>query len=82
VDQSLRKAAISETTSESIQAKDWVGIPIAKALRLDINNKSHKKRISQLLKIWIQNGMFVIVNGFDEKRNKRPFIEVGNWATD
>jgi len=67
---------------ESIQAKDWVGIPIAKALRLDINNKSHKKRISQLLKIWIQNGMFVIVNGFDEKRNKRPFIEVGNWATD
>ena len=67
---------------ESIQAKDWVGIPIANALGLDINIKSHKKRISQLLKIWIQNGMFVVVNGFDSKRNRRPFIEVGIWATD
>ena len=35
-----------------------------------------------LLKTWIQNGMFVVVEGLDEKREKRSYIEVGTWADD
>jgi hypothetical protein len=38
--------------------------------------------INGLLKIWIASGMFVIVTGKDDKGNDRPFIEVGEAATD
>ena len=67
---------------ENCQAKDWVGKPIAEALKLDLENPVQKARIKSLLKIWTATGMFVVVNGVDSKRNPRSFVEVGEWATD
>ena len=81
----LRKAqaAIAEGRwRENPQAKDWVGIAIAKVLSLDPTNKGHKAKIIAMLKTWIANGMFVIVEGLDEQRRKRSFIEVGAPAND
>ena len=62
------------------QAKDWVGKPIAAALRLDLDSKAGKAKVKGALKIWITNGMFREVEGEDEKRKKKTFIEVGTWA--
>jgi AAA domain len=67
---------------ESSQAKDWVGKPIAEALKLDIESKAAKAKIKGLLKIWMANGMFVVVEGKDDKRETRSFVEVGTWADD
>jgi len=67
---------------ENWQAADWVGKPIARALRLDPTNKAHARKISGLLKLWMANDMFVTVTGKDSKRMERTFIEVGTWATD
>lgn len=67
---------------ENNQASDWVGAPIAEALRIDVSTKSGKQKVSSLLKIWIANGMFVRVVGKDAKRMEKTFIEVGQWATD
>lgn len=67
---------------ENVQAKDWVGNAVATVLGLDPKNKAHRTKINGLLKIWLTNGMFVVVNGKDDKGNDRPFIEVGEWATD
>lgn len=67
---------------ENHQAKDWVGKAVAEVLKLDVANKADKRKIIGLLKIWTGNGMFVVVQGEDEKREKRPFVEVGQWATD
>jgi hypothetical protein len=66
---------------ENSQAKDWVGIP-AEALKLDIEDKAVRNKIKGLLKIWIANGMFVVVDGKDEKRETRSYVEVGRWAND
>ena len=41
---------------ESAQSLDWVGIPIAEALGLDVGNKAHVEKIKTLLKTWISNG--------------------------
>jgi hypothetical protein len=65
---------------ENCQATDWVGKPIAEALRLDIKNPSHAMKVKMLLKTWIENRMFVCVEGLDAKRNKRVFVEVGQPA--
>ena len=67
---------------ENSQAGDWVGKPIAAALRLDPTNKAHVRKITGLLKVWIETGMFVRVVGKDSKRMERTFVEVGQWATD
>lgn len=76
----LAQAAIAEGRwRESHQAKDWAGIPIAKALGIEFD-AAGKNRVKSMLKTWIASGMFVVVEGTDEKRNKRSFIEVGEAA--
>lgn len=67
---------------ESIQAKDWVGIPIARAMRLNPDDKADREKVKRALKVWIENGMFVVVMGLNEKRRPTPMIEVGTLATD
>ena len=64
------------------QAKDWVGRAIAQALKLDTDNKQHRSKIMGLLKIWKSTGMLVEVEGRDEKRTVRTFVEVGTPAND
>jgi hypothetical protein len=31
---------------------------------------------------WMETGMFVVVDGKDQKGNTRKFVEVGEWASD
>jgi AAA domain len=81
----LRKvqAAIAEGRwRANPQAKDWAGVAVAKVLNLDPTVKAHKAKITAMLKTWIANGMFVVVEGLDAKREKRDFIEVGTLAED
>ena len=67
---------------ESSQAKDWAGRAVADVLKLDPENKAHRAKIAALLKTWTLNGMFVVVEGEDDKRMTRKFIEVGKAAND
>jgi AAA domain len=81
----LRNAQAAVASSHwraSPQAKDWVGVAIAGALKLDLTIKADRTKVSHLLKMWIRSGMFRIVKGQDRKRNLRSFIEVGERAND
>jgi len=62
---------------ESPQAKDWVGRAVAETLDLDVEDEHAKAKIKGLLKIWIKNGALAVVEGKDEKRMDRKFVEVG-----
>jgi hypothetical protein len=66
----------------SYQATDWVGIPIAKALKLDPRKPSDRSKVRGLLAAWIENGMFVEVAGSGRGRHQTFYVEVGTWATD
>ena len=67
---------------ENVQANDWVGKPIARVLGLDPTDKAHREKVKRLLKIWIENGMFAVVSGTNDKGRPTPFVEVGTWAAD
>ena len=67
---------------ENSQAKDWVGIAVAKVLKLDPKDKTAKAKIRSLMKTWIENGMFAVVMVPDENSIPRPYIEVGRPASD
>jgi hypothetical protein len=67
---------------ENAQAKDWAGYAVATALDLDLTdglggtNKAVKARIAGMIKVWLAAGSLVIVDGEDEKRMTRKFVEV------
>jgi hypothetical protein len=66
---------------ENPQAKDWVGKPIAKVLKLNPDKKADRKKITTLVKAWIASGAFHEVEIKDpQRRDVRTFIEVGEWA--
>jgi AAA domain len=65
-----------------VQAKDWVGKPIAEALRLDLDIESDKTTVKSALKIWIKNKMFKKVQKKDDERHTKTFVEVDQWADD
>lgn len=67
---------------ENVQAKDWVGHAIAKALNLDLGNKRDRAKVRGLISRWLDSGALARVNALDSKRMERTFIEVGEWASD
>jgi hypothetical protein len=63
---------------ENIQAKDWVGIAVAEVLGLEL--KTDRRRIAVMLKVWIKNGAFIVVQERDRKGTRRPCVVVGTLA--
>jgi hypothetical protein len=61
---------------ESPQASKWVGRAVAEALDLNADNKADKAKIVGMLKVWRAAGSLIVVEGQDEKREIRKFVEV------
>jgi hypothetical protein len=70
----------SDRWRESPQAGKWVGKAVGIALDLDISTKHDKAKVIGLLKLWKAAGSIVVVEGYDEKKNMRPFVEVREEA--
>lgn len=65
---------------ENIQSKDWVGVPIARAMGLDLDSKADKAKIKGLVKYWMGTGSLVEIEELDEKRMPRKFVRVADAA--
>jgi hypothetical protein len=67
---------------ESQQSPHWAGVAVATVMGIDLDGRSSKKRVAQMLKQWIENGALKVVDGKDERRKLVKFIEVGRWQND
>jgi hypothetical protein len=65
---------------ENTQAKDWVGRAVAKALKLDLDNRADKAKAAGLVKIWIREGSLIVVEELDEKSMPRKYVQVADAA--
>jgi hypothetical protein len=45
-------------------------------LELDVGNKAHRTKIIGMLKVWLAAGSLIVVEGQDENREMKKFIEV------
>jgi AAA domain len=61
---------------EHVQAKAWVGVAVARGMELDLGSKGDKAKVKALIKVWIDAGSLIVVEGEDENRVKRVFVEV------
>jgi hypothetical protein len=59
-----------------VQAKQWVGRAVAKALSYDLDDRAEKAAVKQLIKYWIGTGALVVVERLTEKRELKEFVEV------
>ncbi|MGY4349796.1 hypothetical protein ACVWXM_006289 [Bradyrhizobium sp. GM7.3] len=59
-----------------VQAKQWVGRAVAKALALDLDNPADKATAKQLVRYWISTEALVVVERQSEKREMKAFVEV------
>jgi hypothetical protein len=64
------------------QAKDWVGKPIAEALKLDLDSQADAAKVKGALKAWLASGALKEIEKDDDKRRARKCIVVGQWAND
>ena len=59
------------------QAENWVGREVAYVLGLDVALKPDAARVKRLVKAWIEDGTFVVVNRrCPIKRENKDFVEV------
>jgi len=49
---------------------------VAETLSLDLNNTHDKAKVRDLLKIWLAAGSLRIVDGQDDTRRPRKYVEV------
>jgi RecA-family ATPase len=62
---------------ESVQANDWIGKPVAVALGLDLDKDGDKAKVKSLIHGWLKSGELVRVEGQDDRRRTKTFVEVG-----
>jgi hypothetical protein len=61
---------------EDVRAANWVGHAVAEALELDINEKGCRGQIKSVMRTWLANKEFKVVERIDPKsRKKRTFVE-------
>jgi AAA domain-containing protein len=61
---------------KDVRSSFWVGKAVAKALGLDVEEKADKAKIVGLIKVWLSAGSLMVVEGFDEQRRPREFVQV------
>lgn len=66
---------------ESDKATDWAGRAVAEVLGLDPSDKAVRASVRRMIKTWVSTGALRVVERQDKERHKRPYIEVGQWAT-
>jgi hypothetical protein len=49
---------------------------VAKALKLDLSSKATRAKVVGLIKVWLASGALVEVEGQDDRRRIRAFVEV------
>jgi AAA domain len=73
----IQGAVSAEEWRADVRAKNWAGRAVAEALGLDMSEPSTKARVKAILKSLIGDGWLKEVDGKDDARKDRRFVEVG-----
>lgn len=66
---------------KDVRSNDWVGKAVAQALRLNVEDKADRAKITGLLKVWLSAGSLMVIERTDEQRRTREFVEVCDAET-
>jgi len=71
-----------ELYRSDVRAKNWIGVAIAKTLKLDLNKKHEKAKARAIAKKWLDTDV-LRHSAWLSKRDGRevPVVIVGEWIT-
>jgi hypothetical protein len=75
----MRAEVVRVSYRSDPRSKDWVGVPLADRLDLDIKDKSGRSQVNTILKTWFKNGALATEVREDKYRTKREFVIPGPW---
>ena len=55
---------------ENLRASDWAGKIVADVCELDVNNKSHKSKITTIIKTWLDTNVLQIFEEHDARTGR------------
>jgi hypothetical protein len=61
---------------ESARCDDWVGIPVARVLKIDISDKSGRARVKGIIAAWIKAKSLEVYQDKDKNRHFKDFVRV------
>lgn len=65
---------------EDIRASNWVGLAVAGAMGIDIEEPQGKARVKSLIGTWVKTGALEVIQGFDSARRPKQFVVVGKGS--
>jgi hypothetical protein len=68
--------------TRAVQAKQWVGRAVAKALGFDRDDRADKAAVKQLVQYWIKTGALVVVDDLTDNREIKQFVRVAESTED
>ena len=60
----------------AIQSPDWIGNAVAEGCGLLLHSTADKLSVKEIIKKWISEGLFKVVEQMDEARRMREYIEI------
>lgn len=79
----VQRAVSEGQWRKDIRSRDkWVGAAIAPIIGLDADDDRDRKRIAQIVKEWVRNGVLSEVEELDEHRKMRVHVTVGRWVSE
>lgn len=71
-----------EPLRESSQSKNWVGVPIADMLGIDITEKKGKAKVASILKTWIKTNVLAVERITNPRQAREvAVVVVGEWIS-
>lgn len=64
---------------ENSQATRWVGKAVTSVMDWDVRDASVKKRVTAMVRVWLQKQLLESYEAPDEKREVRTFVRVKKW---
>jgi hypothetical protein len=72
----VRVAIAGGEWRENVQAANWAGLAVARALGLDASDPAAKESIKRAIRGWLADGTLVLVTKLDHKRMPKQFVTV------
>jgi hypothetical protein len=82
-----RELARTGAYRKDSRSKDWIGYPVANALKINVthdaeNKKEDVARIKQILSKWYKNKVLATEKRKDDARHEREFVVPGPWQAE
>lgn len=78
----IQKVLAAGDYRRSGQADDWAGYVVARQLNIDAVEAKSKKRINQMIEVWLKSGALKEDVRKDKKSVTRTCVTVGHWVGD